>query len=45
VLYFTGEEEEELGRLQHDLSAVLSGNKRLGLVAASRAIWEALRKE
>jgi hypothetical protein len=45
ILYFTADEEEQLARLQRDVAAVLKSNKRLGLIAASRAIWEALNKE
>lgn len=44
ILYFTPDEEEELSRLEREVTAALAQNKRLGLVAASRAIWEALNK-
>jgi hypothetical protein len=45
VLYFTEDEETELRRLQSQLSDTVAKNKRLGLVAASRIIWETLSKQ
>jgi hypothetical protein len=42
VLYFTAEEEDQLRQIQREVGSTLSKHKRLGLVAASRAIWETL---
>ena len=42
VLYFTPEEETELQQLQRQVGKLLTKNKRLGMVAASRVIWETL---
>jgi hypothetical protein len=42
VLYFTPDEEAELQKIQRQVGNVFSKNKRLGLVAASRIIWDTL---
>jgi hypothetical protein len=44
VIHFSSEEEEELIRLQKQFEQLLSQEKRLGLAAASRAIWTNLEK-
>jgi hypothetical protein len=42
VIHFTRDEENHLLRLQKRFEALLSDDKRLGLAAASRAIWKNL---
>jgi hypothetical protein len=43
VIHFTPEEEKQLGDLEQDLLKLIGRNKRLGLAAASRAIWTQLK--
>jgi len=43
VIHFTIEEECELKELQMQFDSLLKGKPRLGLAAASRAIWDVLR--
>ena len=45
VVYFTPEEEPQLRSLQREFEAFLARDRRLGLAAASRAIWRSLEKE
>ena len=45
VLYFTPDEEGELQQIQRQVGSALAKNKRLGLVAASRVIWDTLTKQ
>ena len=45
VVYFTAEEEPQLRSLQSEFEAFLARNRRLGLAAASRAIWKSLENE
>ena len=45
VLYFSPDKEAELSELQREFAAVLGRSEQLGLVAASRAIWDALKKD
>ncbi len=42
VVHFTLDEEHHLRGLQKRFEALLAGDKRLGLAAASRAIWKSL---
>src|SRR5207245_8057670 len=42
VIHFTFEEERRLRHLQKRFEEVLVRNRRLGLAAASRAIWKTL---
>jgi hypothetical protein len=42
VIYFTPDEEDKLTQLQNEVSNLLSKDRRLGLAAASRAIWKTL---
>jgi len=43
VIHFSKEEEGQLGQLEKDLLKLIGKNKRLGLAAASRAIWSQLK--
>lgn len=45
VLYFTPDDERELQQLQRQVGSLLAKNKRLGLIAASRTIWDNLTKQ
>lgn len=45
VVHFTPNEEDQLRDLQTQFETLLTRDKRLGLVAASRAIWANLVKE
>ncbi len=45
VVHFTIEDEPSVRELQAEFERVLAKNKRLGLAAASRAIWANLEKE
>lgn len=45
VVYFTPDEEPQLRRMQREFEAFLARDRRLGLAAASRAIWKSLEKE
>lgn len=45
VVHFTGEDESSMRELQAQFEMLLAKNKRLGLAAASRAIWANLEKE
>lgn len=45
VVHFTADEEHQVHKLQSEFAALLTRNNRLGLVAASRALWVALEKE
>ena len=42
VIYVTPDEEDKLTQLQNEVSNLLSKDRRLGLAAASRAIWKTL---
>jgi hypothetical protein len=44
VIHFAVEEEEQLHGLQAQFEALLSENRRLGLAAASRALWATLER-
>jgi hypothetical protein len=44
VLHFGNDEEERLGKLQREFESLFTGNQRLALAAASRAIWNTLEK-
>jgi hypothetical protein len=44
VIHFTADEENAIRDLQAQLEALLTKDKRLGLAAASRAIWSKLEK-
>lgn len=44
VVHVTWDEEEQLRELQSQFGAILAKDRRLGLAAASRAIWMALEK-
>ncbi|MEQ2005166.1 MAG: hypothetical protein ABMA26_00090 [Limisphaerales bacterium] len=44
VIHFAADEETALGQLQAQFEALLTKDKRLGLAAASRAIWSKLDK-
>ena len=44
VIHFAADEEHQLRELQAQFEALLTKNKRLGLAAASRAIWSKLEK-
>src|SRR5262249_55186526 len=43
VIHIEPEEEKELKRMQDDISALIEKNNRLGVAAASRAIWARLK--
>lgn len=45
VVHFTTDEEQQLRGLQTQFEALFTKDKRLGLAAASRAIWANLEKE
>jgi hypothetical protein len=45
VLHFRPDEEEQIEQLQLQFDSLLKKNRRLGLAAASRAIWTNLEKE
>jgi hypothetical protein len=42
VVHFTKDEEERLLKLQRRFESILADDKRLGLAAASRALWKTL---
>jgi hypothetical protein len=44
IVHFAADEEQRLRELQAQFGAILAQDKRLGLAAASRAIWTALEK-
>jgi hypothetical protein len=44
VIHFTADEESQLRELQSQFESLLTKDKRLGLAAASRAIWAKLEK-
>jgi hypothetical protein len=44
VIHVSPEEEQQLNSLQAEFEAILTKNKRLGLAAASRALWKKLEK-
>ncbi len=44
VVHFTTDEERELRSIQKQFALLLTGNRRLGLAAASRALWPVLEK-
>ncbi len=44
IVHFDTDEEQRLGELQAQFGALLAQDKRLGLAAASRAIWSTLEK-
>ena len=39
VIHFSAEEEQRMSTLQHRFADILAEDERLGLAAASRAIW------
>jgi hypothetical protein len=43
VIHFDGDEEKLLNELQDQISAIIAKNQRLGVAAASRAIWAKLK--
>lgn len=43
VVHFSHDEEAQLRKLEHDMVSLMGKNKRLGLAAASRAIWAQLK--
>ncbi len=43
VIHFNVDEEAQLRQLEEDLTKLIGKNKRLGLAAASRAIWSQLK--
>jgi hypothetical protein len=43
VIHVEPEEEKELKRMQDQISALIEKNDRLGVAAASRAIWARLK--
>lgn len=45
VVHFAAEEESQLRTLQRKFEHLLANHRRLGLAAASRAIWETLETE
>ena len=45
VVHFGVDEERQLRELQAEFGAILAKDRRLGLAAASRAIWSTLEKE
>jgi hypothetical protein len=45
VVHFTSDEEHQLRNLQSQFEKLLSNDRRLGLAAASRALWASLVKE
>jgi hypothetical protein len=45
VIYYSPDEEDELTQLQNEVSSLLSKDRRLGLAAASRAIWKTLSEK
>ncbi len=44
VVHFTSDEEHQLRELQTQFGILLAKDKRLGLAAASRAIWANLEE-
>lgn len=44
VVHFSADEEQQLRELQVQFGAILAKDRRLGLVAVSRAIWTTLEK-
>jgi hypothetical protein len=44
VVHFTSDEEQRLRGIQKQFESLLTGDRRLGLAAASRALWGALEK-
>jgi hypothetical protein len=44
VVHFTTDEEQEMRGIQKQFTQLLTGDRRLGLAAASRAIWAVLEK-
>jgi len=44
VLHFNADEEEKLTRLQNEIDEIIKRDNRLGVAAASRAIWHQLKK-
>ena len=45
VIYFSAQEESQLAKLQTEFGAMLGRDRRIGVAAASRAIWETLEKD
>jgi len=45
VVYISPEEESQLKHLQNEVTNLLSKDSRLGLAAASRAIWKTLSEK
>lgn len=45
VIHLEPEEEKEMKKLQDQIAALIGNNARLGLAAASRAIWAQLKPE
>jgi hypothetical protein len=44
VIHFTTDEEHRLRSIQKQFESLLTGDRRLGLAAASRALWSTLEK-
>ena len=44
VVHFTSDEEQRLRGIQKQFESLLAGDRRLGLAAASRALWGVLEK-
>lgn len=44
VIHFTADEEQRMREIQNQFEALLTKDKRLGLAAASRALWTRLEK-
>ena len=45
VIHINGDEEEQLRLIQQQFEALLTQHQRLGLAAASRALWKSLERE
>jgi len=45
VIHFEAEEEKLLNQLQQQISSIIQKNNRLGIAAASKAIWSQLKTE
>lgn len=44
VLHFTAADEKKLAQLQNEIAEIMKRDKRLGMAAASRALWHQLKK-
>ena len=43
VLYLKADEEERASKLEESIAQLLSGEKRVGVAAAARALWRQLQ--